>query len=106
MKRGLVVWVDLSDSEPPEMNRIRPGIVVSSEVHNQVLNTVVVVPTSTRAPQILPLRLDVGEFEGRRGFAVIPGIRQVRKSRLRSSLGQLSFETLRELDRCLAAYLG
>jgi mRNA interferase MazF len=105
MKRGIVVWVDLSDTDPPEMNKTRPGIVVSSEAHNQVLNTVVVVPISTQAPQILPLRLDVGEFQGRRSFAVIPGIRQVRKSRLHSSLGQLSFEQLRELDGCLAAYL-
>ena len=52
MKRGTVVWVDLSDTNPPEMGKMRPGIIVSGRAHNEVLNTVVVVPTSSIAPAI------------------------------------------------------
>lgn len=105
MKRGTVVWVDLSDSSPPEMGKVRPGIVVSGTAHNEVLNTVVVVPTSTVAPEILPLRLSVGAFGGKESYAVIPGIRQVRKGRLRGVIGQLSHDHLSALDGCLEAYL-
>jgi mRNA-degrading endonuclease toxin of MazEF toxin-antitoxin module len=105
MKRGTVVWVDLSDTTPPEMGKVRPSIVVSGTVHNQVLNTVVVVPTSSIAPEIRPLRLAVGKFAGKESFAVIPGIRQVRKGRLRGALGELSAENLAVLDECLLAYL-
>lgn len=105
MKRGTVVWVDLSDTHPPEMGKVRPGIVVSDTAHNEVLNTVVVVPTSSLAPEIRPLRLAVGKFAGKDSFAVIPGIRQVRKGRLRGVLGQLSYEHLAAIDECLDAYL-
>jgi mRNA-degrading endonuclease toxin of MazEF toxin-antitoxin module len=105
MKRGTVVWVDLSDTKPPEMGKVRPGIVVSDTVHNEVLNTVVVVPTSSIAPGIWPLRVPVGSFSGKESFAVIPGIRQVRKGRLRGALGQLSHEKLALLDESLEAYL-
>ena len=105
MKRGTVVWVDLSDSIPPEMGKVRPGIVVSGTAHNEVLNTVVVVPTSSIAPEIRPLRLEVGNFSGKATYAVIPGIRQVRKGRLRGVLGNLSHEHLTLLDECLEAYL-
>lgn len=105
MKRGSVVWVDLSDTTPPEMGKVRPVIVISGTAHNEVLNTVVVVPTSSVAPEIWPLRLAVGSFAGKESFAVIPGIRQVRKGRLRSALGQLSHEQLLALDECLEAYL-
>ncbi len=105
MKRGTVVWVDLSDSTPPEMGKIRPAIIVSGDAHNTVLNTVAVVPTSSLPHEIWPLRLDVGEFAGKQNFAVIPGIRQVRKGRLRGELGRLSPEKLRALDECLLAYL-
>jgi mRNA-degrading endonuclease toxin of MazEF toxin-antitoxin module len=105
MKRGTVVWVDLSDTSSPEMGKVRPGIVVSGAAHNEVLNTVVVVPTSSVAPEIRPLRLAVGVFAGKEGFAVIPGIRQVRKGRLRGVLGELSPEYLALLDECLDAYL-
>jgi mRNA-degrading endonuclease toxin of MazEF toxin-antitoxin module len=105
MKRGTVVWVDLSDTTPPEMGKVRPGIVVSGTAHNEGLNTVVVVPTSSIAPEIWPLRMAVGHFAGKESFAVIPGIRQVRKGRLRGALGELSHEHLSLLDECLEAYL-
>lgn len=105
MKRGTVVWVDLSDTTPPEMGKVRPGIVVSGTAHNDVLNTVVVVPTSSIAPEIWPLRVAVGSFAGKEIYAVIPGIRQVRKGRLRGALGELSHEYLTVLDECLDAYL-
>lgn len=105
MKRGTVVWVDLNDATPPEMGKIRPGIVVSGTAHNESLNTVVVVPTSSIEPEIWPLRLAVGRFAGKASFAVIPGIRQVRKGRLRGALGELSDDQLAVLDECLDAYL-
>jgi mRNA-degrading endonuclease toxin of MazEF toxin-antitoxin module len=105
MKRGTVVWVDLSDSSPPEMGKVRPGIIVSGTAHNEVLSTVVVVPTSSLAPEIWPLRLAVGLVAGKESYAVVPGIRQVRKGRLRGELGQLSSERLSALDECLNASL-
>ena len=105
MKRGTVIWVDLSDTFPPEMGKVRPGVIVSGTTHNDVLNTVVVVPTSSIAPEIWPLRLAIGSFAGKDSYAVIPGIRQVRKGRLRGALGELSHEKLLKLDECLDAYL-
>ena len=105
MKRGTVVWVDLSDASPPEMGKVRPAIVVSGTAHNDVLHTVAVIPTSSLAPEIWPLRLPVGSFAGKESFAVIPGIRQVRKGRLRGALGELSTERLAALNDCLDAYL-
>jgi mRNA-degrading endonuclease toxin of MazEF toxin-antitoxin module len=106
MKRGTVVWVDLRNAAPPELGKVRPGIVVSGTVHNEVLNSVVVVPTSSLAPEIWPLRLEVGNFAGKETYAIIPGIRQVRRGRLLGAIGQLSNERLSALDDCLQAYLG
>jgi mRNA-degrading endonuclease toxin of MazEF toxin-antitoxin module len=105
MKRGTVVWVNLTGAIPPEMDKVRPGIVVSGTAHNEVLNTVVVVPTSSIAPEIWPLRVAVGSFAGKESYAVIPGARQVRKGRLRGTLGELSHEHLTRLNACLDAYL-
>jgi mRNA-degrading endonuclease toxin of MazEF toxin-antitoxin module len=87
------------------MGKVRPGIVISGTAHNEVLNTVVVIPTSTVAPEIMPLRMSVGTFGGKESYAVIPGIRQVRKGRLRGVIGQLSHDHLTALNGCLEAYL-
>jgi mRNA-degrading endonuclease toxin of MazEF toxin-antitoxin module len=105
MKRGTVVWVDLSDAAPPEMGKVRPAIVVSGALYNAELSTVVVVPISSVAPEIWPLRLAVGVFSGQASFAIIPGLRQVSKSRLRGTLGTLSAAKLARLDECLREYL-
>jgi len=105
MKRGTIVWVDLSNTAPPEMGKVRPGIIVSATAHNEVLNTVVIVPTSSVAPEIWPLRISVGDFAGKASYAVIPGIRQVRKGRLRGAIGELSHEHLAAVDKCLEEYL-
>jgi len=105
MKRGTVIWVDLSDATPPELGKVRPAVVVSGTTHNNVLDTVVVVPTSSLAPEIWPLRLAVGVFADKISYAVIPGIRQVRKSRLRNELGLLTAAKLAKLDECLQTYL-
>jgi mRNA-degrading endonuclease toxin of MazEF toxin-antitoxin module len=105
MKRGAIVWIDLSDTAPPEMGKVRPAIVVSGEAHNIRHNTLAVVPTSSVPPEIWPLRLAIGAVAGKESFAVIPGIRQVRKGRLRGEIGRLSDDKLQALDACLLAYL-
>jgi hypothetical protein len=61
------LWVDVSDTQPPEMGKVRPGIIVSGTAHNEVLHTVVVVPTSSIPPEIRPLWL-----AGLRAKAVSP----------------------------------
>ncbi len=105
MKRGTLVWVDLSDTNPPEMGKVRPAVIVSGEVHNSRLDTVLVVPTSSLAPEILPLRVHVGMFAGKETFAVVPGLRQVSKRRLRGVLGYLTAAHLTKLDDNVQTYL-
>ena len=106
MKRGTLVWVDLSDATPPEMGKVRPAVIVSGDVHNAVLDTVVVVPTSSLAPEILPLRVCLGTFSSKESYAVIPGIRQVSKRRLRGVIGAVSEARFVILELSLRQYLG
>ena len=105
MKRGTVVWVDLSDAHPPEMGKVRPAVVVAGDVHNATLDTVVVVPTSNLPPEILPSRVRVGIFVGKVSFAVVPGLRQVSKRRLRGMLGPVATAPLAALDASLRTHL-
>jgi len=81
VKRGSAYWINLEPSSPPELGKVRPGIVVSNSIQNERLDSVVIVPLSSRAPEIWPLGFRV-ELPGMKAsYAVIPGIRQVSKSR-------------------------
>jgi mRNA-degrading endonuclease toxin of MazEF toxin-antitoxin module len=106
MNRGAVIWVDLTDATPPEMGKKRPAVVVSNSVQNLALDSVVAVPLSSLAPEILPLRVKVHPSGLKSAaFAVVPGIRQLKKSRILGAAGQLKAADLLRLDESIRAYL-
>jgi mRNA interferase MazF len=106
MKRGSIVWVNLEEVVPPELGKTRPGIIISNTEQNSILDTVVILPVSSKPPEIWPLRLQFKMPKGRDSFVVIPGIRQVSKSRLLDVDGQVSPKFLEEIEEALRAYLG
>lgn len=107
MIRGAIVWVNLEDVHPPEFGKTRPALVISNSEQNAILNTVVVIPISTRPPEIWPLRLEMPPVSGmKRSYAVIPGIRQVSKKRLLHDAGVAPDAFLDAVHEALAAYLG
>jgi mRNA interferase MazF len=105
MKRGTLCWVNLETVSPPEMGKIRPAIVVSNSDQNMFLQTVVVVPISSRPGEIWPLRLRIEMPRGKESFAVLPGIRQVGKQRIRELVGFARPPDLERLNEALSSYL-
>lgn len=106
MIRGSVVWVDLSDASPPEMGKKRPAIILSNSLQNQMLDSLVVVPLSSREPEIPPLRMRVHIIGLKNAsFAVVPGIRQVKKSRILGTVGKLKDAELDSLAAAIQEYL-
>ena len=75
-------------------------------MQNERLDSVVVVPLSSRAPEIWPLRLKLFVRGLRTSFAVVPGVRQVSKARLHELAAQAPRAALERLTAALAAYLG
>lgn len=83
------------------------SIVLSNDEANAVLPTVVVVPLSTRPPKIWPLRIQVPELHSlRQSYAVVPGIRQVSKTRITEYLGDVPAAFLWSLESAYSANLG
>jgi mRNA interferase MazF len=104
--RGTVVWVDLSDASPPAMGKRRPAVVISNSAQNQILDTVVAVPLSSRAPEIQPLRIRVTVTALRRpSYAIVPGIRQLKKARILGQAGRVSDADLARIDGAVRDYL-
>ena len=106
MRRGAVYWINLEPVSPPELGKIRPAIIVSSSTYNERLDSIVVLPLSSRAPEIWPLRLEVAVAGMKRSYVVIPGIRQVSKARLHEVIGQAPAEAMRRVAQALTLYLG
>ena len=105
MKRGSLYWVNLEPSHKYEFGKKRPCLVVSNTEHNLRLPTVVVIPLSSQKPEIWPLRLKILLPNSKESFAVLPGIRQISKSRLGEMIGNCSASFLTIIDKALSAYL-
>ena len=106
MRRGTACWVNLATGAPPELSKVRPGIVLSNSIQNERLDSVVIVPLSAQAPEIWPLRLRVELAGMKTSYVVIPGIRQVSKSRLQEPIGAVAAATMARIGDALALYLG
>jgi mRNA-degrading endonuclease toxin of MazEF toxin-antitoxin module len=100
-----VYSINLEPASPPELGRVRPGIVVSNTIQNERLDSVVVVPLSSRAPEIWPLRVKLSARGLRPSYAVIPGIRQVSKGRLHELVAPVAPDELDRLTTAVNAYL-
>lgn len=105
MKRGSIYWVNLEPTSPPEFGKVRPGLVVSNSEQNIRLPTVVILPISSRGPEIWPLRLGFRMPRGKASFVVIPGLRQVSKARLQEVIGLAPSPFMEKVEEALLAYL-
>ncbi len=106
MQRGNLCWVNLEPATPPEFGKLRPCLIISNSEQNITLSTVVILPVSSRAPEIWPLRLGFKMPGGKISFVVLPGIRQVNKNRLQDTIGKAPASLMTQLDEALLAYLG
>src|SRR5258708_1255417 len=106
MNRGAVVWVDLSDASPPQLGNRPPPLLLSQPVPDQVPDTLVAVPVSSRPPEIYPLRLRLAVPSLKRtSYGVVPGLRQIKKTRILGSAGRLTAADLARLDSAIHDYL-
>lgn len=103
MVKRFEVWLAPFDpSEGSELRKTRPCIVVSPDVTNRHLNTVVVVPMTT-AVHSYAFRLNF-EFGGRQAQAAVDQVRVMDKRRLLTLLGELDTQVSDRLLHLIRLY--
>ena len=89
--RGEVHLVGLDPTRGSEIRKTRPCLIVSPDVLNQHLRTVIVAPMTTGG-QAYPWRVAC-RFQNRSGFVALDQLRTVDSERLVKRLGRLSGAT-------------
>ncbi len=87
-KQGTIYWFDPEPAKGSELRKIRPCIVVSPDVMNKNLRTVIIVPL-TSTVQAWPFRLTI-QLLGQKSSVACDQIRADDKGRLKASIGDLS----------------
>jgi mRNA interferase MazF len=98
MQRLDVFLVALDPTLGSEIQKTRPAIIVSPDEINDNMNTVTVVPMTSR--KSYPFRVST-RFQGRIGEAALDQIRTVDKARLVKRLGAIDAKTGEQILRTL-----
>jgi len=109
IRRGEVYWVDFRGSVGAEIQKIRPGVVISANGHNEHMSTVTVAPLSSAAGRILLCEAAVPERligDGRPSRVKTHQLRAVDKKRLGDKVGALPAGAMADVDATLRMHLG
>ena len=88
VKRFGVYWINLNPTIGAEMQKIRPAVVISPDVMNDNLKTVIIAPLTSTLRKY-PFRINV-ELNGKEGQVALDHLRSIDKKRVGKSLGTLS----------------
>ncbi|MGB3517500.1 MAG: type II toxin-antitoxin system PemK/MazF family toxin [Elainellaceae cyanobacterium] len=99
-KRFDVFLVTLAPTVGREIQKTRPGVVISPDEMNRHIDTVIIAPMTTKG-KAYPTRV-VCQFQGKDGQIVLDQIRTIDKSRLVKKLGQISQDEQRAVLNILA----
>jgi mRNA interferase MazF len=104
-ERYAIYRADLNPTRGSEINKVRPVVIVSLDVLNQALETVVICPLTTKLHPRWRSRLQV-KCQGKKAEIAVDQIRTVSKMRLLSKMGMLSSKETGELRRLISEMYG
>jgi mRNA interferase MazF len=88
VKRFEIYFVEFDPTKGSEINKTRPGVILSPNEMNDALNTVIIAPLTSTLKNY-PSRVNC-KVKGKNGQIAVDQIRCVDKSRLKNKLAKLS----------------
>ena len=108
IKRGDIYWVRLDPVEGSEIGKIRPAVVISNDINNELADTITIVPVTSSVGKVYPFEVLI-----RKGTANLAEdskakanqIRTVDKSRLKNLIGTVPLHILEEIEKAIKIHL-
>ena len=106
MKRGDVWLISFDNSAGGEIQKKRPGIIISNDIANSVLNRVQVIPVTSNTDRLYPSEAYV-TINGRKGKALADQITTISKEeRCVHFISTLSKQDLEAVEHVIKIQLG
>jgi mRNA interferase MazF len=108
IKRGDIYWVKLDPIEGAEIGKIRPAVVISNNINNELADTVTIVPITSSVGKVYPfevlVRMGTANL-AENSKAKANQIRTVDKKRLKNLIGTLPAEILEQIAIAVKIHL-
>lgn len=99
-KRGEVYWVDLDPTIGTEINKTRPGLIISNNLGNELSNRVIIAPVTSSASKVYSFEVKI-LINNIIGKILLDQIRTIDKKRLKKKITTLDKETIAQVDAAL-----
>ena len=99
-KRGEIYWVNLDPTVGTEINKKRPGLVVSNDIGNEISSRIIIAPITSNATKILPFEVGV-EIKGKKVKVLLDQLRSIDKMRIENGIALLDDNTMSLVDEAL-----
>lgn len=109
MKRGDIVYADLSPTVGSEINKRRPVLIVSNNANNRAASTLTVLPMTSSMTRIYPFEVALSRADPglpKDSKAQAQQIRTISRYRIQSKpVGRLTTAKLQEIDAAIRLHL-
>ena len=105
IKRYAIYWVDLNPVIGSEISKVRPAVIVSDDLMNAHLQTVVVCPLTTKIHPGWRSRIQI-TCAGRPSEIAVDQIRTISKLRIQKPIDQLTETTAEALRQLITEMYG
>jgi mRNA interferase MazF len=104
-KRGEVFWVNLNPTLGSEINKIRPALIISNDIGNEISQRIIVAPITSSIKYLYPFEVKI-IIEDREGKVLLDQLRCIDKKRLGKKISYYSNDDfMEEVDRALKLVL-
>lgn len=99
-KRGEIYWVNFNPAKGSETKKRRPALVISNDVGNEISDTVIVAPLTSKAARVYPFEVKVVVSQ-KIAKIMLNQCRAIDKSRLQKKIEEVDFETLHAVEEAI-----
>ncbi|MCL1947989.1 MAG: type II toxin-antitoxin system PemK/MazF family toxin [Chitinivibrionia bacterium] len=99
VKQYDVYWVNLDPTIGSEIQKTRPGVIITPDEMNDNINTIIIAPLTTKSHNY-PTRLKTN-IDGKNCWIVLDQIRAVDKSRLKDKIVELNKRDISKLKKII-----
>ena len=98
-----IYWVNLDPTVGSEIQKTRPGVVITPDEMNSNINTVIIAPLTTKSHNY-PTRFKTN-IAGKDCWVVLDQIRAIDKCRLKDKIGELAKKDISQLKNIISEML-
>jgi len=99
IKQYEIYWINLDPTVGSEIQKTRPGIVITPDNMNNNIDTIIIAPLTTKSHDY-PTRIKTN-VAGKECWIVLDQLRAIDKSRLKDKIGEMNKTDIKKLKNII-----